>query len=424
MERCREKEKLNNAGFSLIEVLIAMVILCVVSIPLLHSFVTTARTNAKAKILLKATDCAENIMEQAEYLTVDELIETYSVNAGNSINETDGRYEFYINNPDDFPVKLPEGYRIEMILNPNLYPNANALNLADVKSISITDTAVYEMPALYDSGIYGEFDEWNRVAHEDQGLLYQRADSGYFKENLTRTMEITVNKKGTDTDEGGNTIDLVTVNLDIRYYFRNKNQYKDYLPNKQKEYVETTKELFNNLSTKEPLNGIFIFYQPRYLATASGNADNIIINNKDNVPVNVILAAQQGAADASYKAQYFNIATGPNVTVVENPVSAINATDAVTTLFTNLSEGAPYSAINAEGTPVADGEMLCRLSYQNPAGTQKVTGADAVAALDARDLNGKALQADSVKKRIYKMIVTVKDNTGNEVVELDGTKLQ
>ncbi len=72
-------KKLNNNGFSLLEVLIAMVILALVSIPLLHSFVTTAKTNGRAKILMRATDCAENLMESLEYRSVEEIVEYYKI---------------------------------------------------------------------------------------------------------------------------------------------------------------------------------------------------------------------------------------------------------------------------------------------------------------------------------------------------------
>ena len=45
-----EERKLNkNAGFSLVELLIAVTILAIIVIPLLHMFVTTSRLNGKAK---------------------------------------------------------------------------------------------------------------------------------------------------------------------------------------------------------------------------------------------------------------------------------------------------------------------------------------------------------------------------------------
>ena len=426
LSKDEQAKKLNNKGFSLLEVLIAVVILSIVSIPIIRSFATVARTNANAKILLRATDGAENMMENIEYQTLDELVARYDISDQNTItvDGTTGKYHFTIKDVADIPVKLPTGYYMTITADPTLYPNANALNIADVKSMSISDTAVYEMSPLYDKGIYENFDRWNLEAHEDQPMLYQRVNNDYFKKNLTRTVEVVIDKQGVATDDTGSEVDLVTVNLNIRYYFKAKSLYQDYLPNSQKEYVENTRELYNNLTTKIPLSSIFIFYQPRYLATANGNNDNILINNPDNVPVNVMVAAQRGADDASYKTQYFNAVTGPNVTVVENPEGVIADADGAVTLFTNLSSGAPYSSLpNAEGA-IVDGKVLCNLTYQNPAGTAKVKGKDALKILDGRDLDGKALIAGNTKNRIYKVKVTIWDNNGNNFVELDGTKLE
>lgn len=49
MKEYTERRQLNNEGFSLIELLIAIVILAIIVVPLLHSFVTSARTNAKSR---------------------------------------------------------------------------------------------------------------------------------------------------------------------------------------------------------------------------------------------------------------------------------------------------------------------------------------------------------------------------------------
>lgn len=426
MQECRQhcKQK-NNKGFSLLEVLVAIIILSIVSIPVIRSFATVAKTNAQSKILLRATDGAENVMENIKYQTLDDLIARYSISGNNTITvDANGKYDMVIKEASDIPVTLPDGYYMTITADPGLYPNANALNIADVKSMSITDTAVYEMSPLYDAGIYEKFDRWNLEAHDDQDWLYQRTDKKHFKQNLTRTIEVTIEKKGTALSEAGDTIDLVAVSLDIHYFFRTKNQYKNYLPESQKEYKESTRELYNNLSTKVPLSSIFILYQPRYLATANGNKDNIVINNPDNIAVNVMIAAQNGAEDASYMSQYFNEVTGPNITVIENPTGPIADADAGITLLTNLSGDIPYSALPDGSGVVKNGKILCNLTYQNPAGTSKLTGLSAVKVLDGRDLDGKALVAENTKNRIYKIRVSVKDASGNSIVELDGTKLE
>ena len=421
-----QETKLNNRGFSLIEVLVAVIILSIVSIPIIRSFATVAKTNADAKILLRATDGAENMMENLEYRTLEEFAVRYDMSDQNEVTvDADGKYKIVIKDIGDIPVSLPDGYYMSVTADPTLYPNANALDLADVKSMSIADTAVYEMSPLYDEGVYEKFARWNAEAHDDRPTHYQKADADYFKKSLTRTIEVVISKKGTAKDATGKDVDLVTVNLKIRYYFRTKDKYKNYLPDDQKEYVETTRELYNNVGTKVPLSSIFILYQPRYLATDNDNTDNIIISNPQNVKTNVLLAAQWGAADAvSYKGQYFSAVTGPNVTVIEDVSGPISDAKAAVTLFTNLSSKAPYSSLpDGEGN-ITNGQILCRLTYQNVAGSAKVTGMDAVEALDGRDLDGKALIANNTKNRIYKVRVTVIDNKGDPFVELDGTKLE
>lgn len=420
-------KKQNNKGFSLLEVLVAIIILSIVSIPIIRSFATVAKTNANAKILLRATAGAENMMENIEYLTLDEILLRYDVGDNEVIENADGadgKYRINIKNEADLPVKLPDGYYLSITLDPNLYPNANALNIADVKSMSIADTAVYEMAPSYDAGIYEKFDRWNSEASDDGSGLYTRVNKKYFKQNLTRTIEVVIDKQGTMLNAAGEEIDLVTVNLNIRYFFKAKSLYEGCLPKNQKEYVETTREIYNNISTGIPLSSIFILYQPRYLATYEGNKDNIIISNSENVPVNVMISAQRGADDASYKSQYFNQTTGPNITVIENPSGNIADADAAVTLLTNLSSGAPYSSLpNGEGV-ITDGKILCNLTYQNPTGTAQAKGAVALKALDGRDLDGKALIAGNTKTRIYKVRVNVWDDKGNNFVELDGTKLE
>ncbi len=429
--RSRMRE-LNNKGFSLLEVLIAMIILVIVSIPLIRAFATSAVTNSKAKVLMRATDCAENMMENVEYMSLAELKARYEMSDQNNVTvDANDKYTFVIRDVADIPVSLPAGYYIKLVADPDAYPNANALNLSEIKSMSIPDTGVYSMPVLYDESIYNIFRQWNYEANEDQGLFYQEAPTDYFKKNLTRSIDVTIDKKGTDTDEAGNVVDIVAVSVKLCYYFASDGMYSSYLPSSKKEYVVAEKEIFNNVATKKALENIFVFYQPRYMATVNGNKDKITVHNKDNVKTNVFISAQTGVPNLEYKSQYYNALTGPEVTIIEDPSGVLADADGAITLFTNLSGNVPYSSIPSEGGTIEDGKILCNLAYQNPAGTQRETGMDAVKILDGRDLDGKVLIGSNTKNRIYKVYVTIMApdgadaNTDDDVfLELDGTKLE
>ncbi len=57
-------KKKADQGFSLVEVIIALSILAIVSVPLLSSFAQSAKTNAKAREIMNATNLAQNIVEE------------------------------------------------------------------------------------------------------------------------------------------------------------------------------------------------------------------------------------------------------------------------------------------------------------------------------------------------------------------------
>lgn len=67
----------NNAGFSLVELLIAVIILAIIVVPMLHGFVTSARMNGKARVSQRATTVAQDIMEGLKAYDIEELKEQF-----------------------------------------------------------------------------------------------------------------------------------------------------------------------------------------------------------------------------------------------------------------------------------------------------------------------------------------------------------
>ena len=69
----RRRGKAADAGFSLVELLIAVTILAIIVIPLLHLFVTSTRINVKSRQTLRATTVAQDIMEGLKAYTLEEV---------------------------------------------------------------------------------------------------------------------------------------------------------------------------------------------------------------------------------------------------------------------------------------------------------------------------------------------------------------
>ncbi len=61
----------NNKGFTLVEVLLAIVILSLVSAPILRGFIVTANTSARARTIMEATDVAQLIIEEISAMSFD-----------------------------------------------------------------------------------------------------------------------------------------------------------------------------------------------------------------------------------------------------------------------------------------------------------------------------------------------------------------
>ena len=63
----------DNRGFSLVEMVVAVTILAIIFTPILNSFLTASRTNAKAQRTQNATSLSEDIMEEIKADSIEQL---------------------------------------------------------------------------------------------------------------------------------------------------------------------------------------------------------------------------------------------------------------------------------------------------------------------------------------------------------------
>lgn len=78
MKQRKDSQKLNNRGLSLVELLVAVTILAVITVPMLHMFVTSGKINAKSRVTLRATFLAQDVLESLKAYHVEELQDQFS----------------------------------------------------------------------------------------------------------------------------------------------------------------------------------------------------------------------------------------------------------------------------------------------------------------------------------------------------------
>lgn len=479
----KELGKNNNAGFTLLEVLIAIIILAIISVPLLRAFASAAQTNRRAKVESLCTNAAENVAESFRDIDADELVEMYvgrefensdynatlgkylyevvdssDPNYGNiaELDTATGVYTYTIKNQNTMNSGMPDNYYCQVTLDPSLYKNANGLNLAQIEPVSIKDSAIFTMPDDFDDGAYTMFVDRNKVLDHS---AYTQHDKAWFKENLTRTITFDIDSTGSvkvdsegnlvaeddDTVEDAKRIDICTVKMTVEYSLDIDNKLS-VLPESQCSLVYTTAYLFDNSTNRRELNSVYLFFYPRYLAgtkkretMSQPGRDRIVVNNEKNIKCNLYLTILKGAEDENLMPSYC-LASSPalGVSIVETPDFSVEEKGAIT-LRTNLNNGVPYNKQDKVDHP-DKGKLYMLLSYGNRVKSIMKYGEDAGKILSVGNTDGKALNVEDTPNRIYSMKVEVFDpnaatvitdpvtgapvTVNNAIVEFNGTKLE
>lgn len=171
MMRHPRKAGKQNMGFSLVEVLVTLALISVLSIPLIQTFINSARVNGKAKSMQNATDIAQSISEYFGAMPLDALKTSYSsnykelpdgrivfTNIGDGINKDSKNIGYYKgSDTEKFYVSVivdPTGYSKDDKTGMNDYirPGINNLN----ENSSITCRSKLEQ---YDKNIVNTFEE-------------------------------------------------------------------------------------------------------------------------------------------------------------------------------------------------------------------------------------------------------------------------
>ena len=462
-----------NKGFTLIEVLVAVIILAIVSIPVFRAIATSFNTTGRSAMKMRATNAAENLMEDIKALNVEQVINKYG-DGSIDYDPTDLNKEYTITLPsvstsydEDLKYVLDKGYLTTIKISPKYYTNTNSVNMSEFNSVSSDTAAIYSMSPTTDTQVYEDFEILNSKnrddndAYKDQMSIWTDID---FAENLKREIRVDINKAGEFTDEEGNKQDKVVVDLTVSYMlphsFNDKlaNDVYKLVPLQEETHVAVSRQLFNNTSSEEPFSGVFIMYYPRY-ENAKDNGDIIIVHNNDEVKTNLYIVAQN--TNSSDYSGYVNKSQKPGLIlqVYENTITDEVTGESIhpTKLFTNLikvggDDGVEYVKNKDNENVEADRQVpaLCFLTvgkktadpegiddkftedvYKRIVSKKNNKFADKEDSYELRTstLDGKTGDGSSIENRIYDVFVTVDSNPADDTVwpvkvELSGTILK
>lgn len=366
----------DNGGFSLIELIVAVVILAFVVAPILGAFVSSARTNGRSQRVLSATTAGQNIMEEVKGTPLETLIKAEKDKTVDDSQKKSGKYTITYKNQ----VSGGNKYTVIATLDAQEYKKAEGETEKVFQFNDKEQAQIFTMNSSYD-GAYMPVKNAAKVAADS----FSDANA---LDHMTKKTVINIEKK----DDGyGGTIRSAQISVEYSYG--------------SKSYSEATNSyIYRDASGKDDnLRALYIFFDPLYNNGVALPREEIIIHNKSLIPVTVYLIKQEDdTADAALENNYRVDVT------VDEPLRLRNWTDdsdyePLTTIRTNLK----FDKADSSKWQIQLDDM--------PSAT--TTSLDPAVAFGLSTLESKV-----VEDKLYKVEVVVKDEDGNELAKMEGTK--
>lgn len=382
-DKIRIVKKLNNAGITLVEVIAAMAILAIVVVPFVHSFVTAAQTNKKAREQYYATTIAEDIMELWENVNLGNEIAYIQglvpEGGANPVTENSGKYT--INMGSDILAGyvgesfVNDGYSAEIVLDPSEYSAINSKQVADIITFDSKTDGIYMMSEGYDDA------EIKKIA-KSAGKSETTVKSG-------TTRDITINVSP-NTLHG---VKFVKVSVKIVYHYGTMD-------------VPMPSVMIYNNTVKEgaevsDLKNVYLLYTPLDDIICH---ENIYVYNDADVEFNLFLLRQNGTT--SFKV--------PVSLVDDNSTSEDPRIKIRTNLFNEPNFYDADKAFNVAS------DMRLDVTYKPRKDSSMDYADDKISICTPEGLTLKGTY--SGESRIYKMKVIVSKD-GNNLVDISGAKI-
>lgn len=217
------KEKLNDSGFSLVEVLIAIVILAIISLPVLSTFSNAARINAKARRTENANTAINNIVEEARITSIDNLADGEGKYNYQTLGTSSNTYLVADKGKQYFTSVDGEKYFIRTRFNGNPYnssADASAGNLKTNNDINSAGISVYADITASNSYVYRD-DSADAEAIKYFSGLNKTAVS---RTDISKTIDVTISIK-----EKSSNYFTQDISINVTYkYIKEAGKYPDY----------------------------------------------------------------------------------------------------------------------------------------------------------------------------------------------------
>lgn len=279
-------KKSNNRGFSLVELLVAIVILGLVVVPLLHAFITAAVTSAKSRQAGAATTAAQNAVEVIQANTVDAILRGKPETVADLFGATSAVW-------DDDVLTLTgvssgdRQFDLDITLNPDAYVAVNEIPITQFTS----------MDAVYTQDSAGADPDT-----QAENLFNGRYPSAEIT-GRSRTLRMALTRQ--DGSEGKK---RVQISLWFEYLFRFRDTR---IVDGVEESYSGSESVRSNTYTLLPGDyqieedekvSVYVFFSPYYQGGSPN--DTIEIDNKSNQPCKLFLVKQKTPGTAAGEATY------------------------------------------------------------------------------------------------------------------------
>lgn len=390
-KRIRRKQRAakDDRGYTLVEIITAVVIFALVVFPLLNSFVSVARLNWKAKKEMEATEIAENTMESIKAASMEELL-------GSSEAYTDGAGGILMNEDGTPKMKIEVDKSNESAGQYTIYYNQCDINGNTYRAVAKMDAGAYRKAEESDP------DQYNDIGVADVATMSDQTDA-FFVQDLLSDTEAADHFGNQSTTYAAMTRDIV---VDIQAVSGKTNV----VVSVNYEYGGSTYATSENICVYSGtrLENVYVFFQPMYTSNGGAAKEKIQINNEANLPLHVYLVKQAYSSATAAQERNYRVAVDvdePNRTEFFQD----GAYEVLTDLQTNLDKAQNQLSVTYGGFP-----------RMNIGGTS----------LDADQLVGVDTDTSLVKEnkedRIYSVEISVyeaeDDTYADALVTLTGTK--